>query len=112
MHDLLAADTSLHADASLALHEQGFVVLPHSLFADVTTSLSAAYDTAVASAHADDTHIGRTSTRVNDFVNRGAAFDALYIVPPLLDACRQVVGPSFNLSSLHARTFRKQSCFL
>jgi ectoine hydroxylase-related dioxygenase (phytanoyl-CoA dioxygenase family) len=43
---------------------------------------------------------------VNDFVNRGAAFDDLYVFPPLLEACCRVIGQPFKLSSLHARTLR------
>ncbi len=34
--------------------------------------------------------------------------DELYVFPPLLDACRRVIGGPFKLSSLHARTLRPQ----
>ena len=68
-----------------------------------------AYDAAVASAAADDVRIGSTTTRVNDFVNRGAEFDVLYVFPPLLEACCRVIGRPFRLSSLHARTLRPHS---
>jgi ectoine hydroxylase-related dioxygenase (phytanoyl-CoA dioxygenase family) len=44
---------------------------------------------------------------VSDFVNRGAAFDNLYVFPPLLEACCRVIGGPFKLSSFHARTLRQ-----
>jgi hypothetical protein len=68
-----------------------------------------AYDAAVASAAADDVKIGSTTTRVSDFVNRGAEFDPLFTFPPLLEACCHVIGRPFKLSSLHARTLRPHS---
>ena len=63
----------------------------------------------MASATGDDIRIGSTSTKVNDFVNRGAEFDDLYVFPPLLEACCRVIGRPFKLSSLHARTLRPGS---
>jgi ectoine hydroxylase-related dioxygenase (phytanoyl-CoA dioxygenase family) len=42
-------------------------------------------------------------------VNRGTAFDGLYLHPPLLDACCRIIGQSFKLSTLHARTLRPQT---
>ena len=65
-----------------------------------------AYTAAMASATGDDIRVGSTSTRVSDFVNRGAEFDDLYVFPPLLEACCRVIGRPFKLSSLHARTLR------
>src|SRR5205085_8147184 len=53
-----------------------------------------------------DLRVGTTSTRVSDVVNRGAAFDELYVFPPLLEACSLVIGQPFKLSSLQARTLR------
>jgi hypothetical protein len=64
----------------------------------------------VAGATGDDIKIGSTSDRVNDFVNRGPVFDALYLFPPLLEACCHVVGRPFKLSSFHARTMRPSAC--
>ena len=69
-------------------------------------SFTDAYTAAMASASGPDVRVGSTSTRVSDFVNRGTDFDALYIFPPLLDACCRVIGQPFKLSSLHARTLR------
>lgn len=89
-----------------ALEHSGFVVLPGPTAVEQLGALSEAYDTAVRSAPRDDVHEGSTSTRVVDFVNRGPAFDPLYVYPPLLAAAALIVGRPFKLSSLHARTLR------
>jgi len=93
-------------DAASELRERGFVVLRDAVASDRMERLANAYTDAVASATGDDVRIGSASTRVNDFVNRGSAFDDLYIFPPLLEACCRVIGRPFKLSSFHARTLR------
>lgn len=102
----LAAGRELPSGAASELQERGFVVLPGPVPAGRMKRLADAYDTAVASATGDDIRIGSTTTRVTDFVNRGAEFDALYVFPPLLEACCRVIGRPFKLSSLLARTLR------
>jgi hypothetical protein len=96
----------LSPDAASSLQEHGFVVIQGPAAPDSMERLADAYDAAVASATGDDIHIGNTSTRVIDFVNRGPAFDSLYVFPPLLEACGLVIGAPFKLSSFHARTVR------
>ena len=93
-------------DAASELRERGFVVLPGPVPSDRVERLANAYNSAIASATVDDVKIGSTSTRVSDFVNRGAEFDVLYVFPPLLEACCLVINRPFKLSSLHARTVR------
>jgi hypothetical protein len=102
----LAAGHELPAHAASELEERGFVVLPGVVAAGSMERLTTAYTEAVTSATGDDIRIGSTSTKVSDLVNRGAAFDNLYIFPPLLEACCQVIGGPFKLSSFHARTLR------
>jgi len=102
----LAAGSELPIDAASELQERGFVVLPGAVPSDRVERLANAYNAAMASATVDDVKIGSTSTRLSDFVNRGAEFDALYIFPPLLEACFLVISRPFKLSSLHARTVR------
>jgi len=109
LFDQLAAGNELGSATSRELHERGFVVLPGPLTGSKMTRLVSAYDAIVASASEDDMHTGSTTTRVNDFVNRGAEFDALYVFPPLLEACCRVIGRAFKLSSMHARTLRPHS---
>jgi len=93
-------------EAASVLQERGFVVLPGPVPSDRVPQLADAYDAAMGSARPDEVKIGDTSTRVSDFVNRGSAFDALYVFPPLLEACCLVINQPFKLSSLHARTVR------
>jgi hypothetical protein len=98
--------TALSAKAADALTDHGFVVLPGPFSADELLRLQAAYDSACASAAPTDVGPGRASTRVTDFVNRGAAFDSVYTWPPALDAAKRVINGRFRLSVLHARTLR------
>ena len=100
----LAEWRDLGSDAVSELQERGFAILPDAVSSGEMEQLAAAYDAAVASATGDDISIGSTSTRVTDFVNRGAEFDRLYVWPPLLEACCRVIARPFKLSTLHART--------
>lgn len=102
----LAAGHELPAHAASELEERGFVVLPSMVAGESMDRLSTAYAEAVAFATGDDIKVGSTSTRVSDFVNRGAAFDDIYVFSPLLEACCRVIGKPFKLSSFHARTLR------
>jgi hypothetical protein len=100
---------ALPSAAARELRDEGFVVLPGLMPCEQVEQLRQAYDAAIASAVADDVRVGGTTTRINDFVNRGAAFDAVYILPALLEACCQIIGRPFKLSSLPARTLRPHS---
>jgi ectoine hydroxylase-related dioxygenase (phytanoyl-CoA dioxygenase family) len=104
--ETLTLRRELPADAASELQRRGFTVLPGAVPPAQMAPLTDAYTAAMSSAAAADVRIGSTSTRVSDFVNRGAEFDALYIYPPLLDACCCVIGQPFKLSSLQARTLR------
>src|SRR3954467_8615474 len=95
----LAAGKELPAHAASELEERGFVVFPGVVPVDRMKRLAAAYITAVTAAAGDDVKVGSTSTKVSDFVNRGAEFDDLYVFPPLLEACCRVIGGPFKLSS-------------
>lgn len=106
---ILAGRSELPANRAGELDEHGFVVLPGPVPAWQTDRLAQAYDAAAASAAGDDVRTGSTSTRITDFVNRGAEFAGLYVFPPLLEACCRVIGRPFKLSSLHARTLRPRS---
>jgi hypothetical protein len=102
----IATGNELRATEAHELHERGFVVLSGLMSASDIKRVSRAYDSIIALANIDDVHTGSTTTRVSDFVNRGDEFDALYIFPPLLEACCHVIGRDFKLSSMHARTLR------
>jgi phytanoyl-CoA dioxygenase PhyH len=102
----IAAASELSPEAALQLDEHGFVVIPNAVPAEQLERLVYAYDQSVATAAANDTRVGSTSIRVDDFVNRGAEFDAIYVFPPLLAACCRSFDQPFKLSSLAARTVR------
>lgn len=89
--------------------ENGFAVVPGPVSRDGLPRLTGAYDSAVASASSEETRIGSTTTRIDNFVNRSAEFDAIYIHQPLLEAAWHVIGQPFRLSSLHGRTLRPGS---
>ena len=109
LNAIARAASDLSPDEARDLEERGFVVLPGPVGPEQMERLSGAYDAAVASATVDEVKTGSTTTRVSDFVNRGADFDVLYIFPPLLAASLRVIGRPFKLSSLHARTLRPRS---
>ena len=94
----------LSSVAAESLKELGFVVIPSLMPVDRLEHFAEAFDHAVASAIPGDIHIGSTTTRVNDFVNRGRYFDEVYLYEPILAACCQVIGQPFKLSVLHARS--------
>ena len=81
-------------------------MIPDSARPNRMELLVGACTAAMASATGDEIRVGSTSTKLSDLVNRGAAFDDVYVFPPLLDACCRVIGRPFKLSSLHARTLR------
>ena len=105
----IAAGSEFPADAASELQERGFVIVPGPVPTERSDLFANAYDAAVDTATAGDIRIGSTSTKVTDFVNRGAEFDRLYVFPPLLGACCRVIGRPFKLSSLHARTLRSHT---
>ena len=88
------------------LQARGFCVIPHVVPATKLASVAAAYDRAFAAATAPDLHTSRSggNTRLSDFVTRGAEFDELYVLEPVLSACADSIGPHFKLSSFHGRT--------
>ncbi len=94
----------LSANATQSLNDAGFVVVPDLIDPDRLPHLLAAYDSAFADASIDDLHLGTTSARLNDFVNRGPEFDELYICQPLLKACSHIIRQPFKLSSMLGRT--------
>jgi hypothetical protein len=97
------AGLDLPPDAARQLDDIGFTVLPGPAVPGGWARLAEAYDQAVSVANPADVSI-RSSTRIHDFVNRGAEFDGLYIYTPLLSACCRIIGRPFKLSTMLART--------
>lgn len=91
------------------LIESGFVVILGPISSPRLSELSAAYDEVMSSGVGPDFRVGSTTTRIYDLVNRGPAFDDIYTFPPLIEACRHVIGEQFKLSSLLGRTLHPGS---
>lgn len=105
----MGSGRELPARALQELMDSGFVVIPGPVASDRLAQFARAYDSAVAGAAPPDLSVGSETTRVHDFVNRGAEFDGLYVYRPVLEACCRVIGRPFKLSSLLARTVRPRS---
>jgi ectoine hydroxylase-related dioxygenase (phytanoyl-CoA dioxygenase family) len=105
-YSIIAADAHLPPDAAQQLREKGFIVMPGPAIPGGCEQLSNAYDREVATADPADRYVSRnmSTTRINDFVNRGSEFDGIYVYPPLLAACCQIIGVPFKLSGMRART--------
>jgi len=104
--DSLAEAQALTDDERRELVDRGFLVVHGPVPQDSLPRLKQAYETAVASADPADVHVGRTTTRVTDFVNRDPAFDSLYVQPSALDGACALIRRPFRLSTMHARTVR------
>lgn len=102
----MMGEFELSGETCRELDEAGFTVIAGPVPFESIAGLAAAYDAAVKSASPDDVSVGSSTTRVNDFVNRGSEFDGLYVHPPVLKACCRVLNEPFRLSTMHARTLR------
>jgi hypothetical protein len=102
-HAAIGAQFFLPPAAARELCDSGFAIVPGPALAGGCERLSDAYDRAVAAADPSDVSI-RSSTRIDDFVNRGPEFDGIYVHGPLLAACSLIVGGPFKLSGMRART--------
>ena len=100
----IATSSKLNAEALTQLQQDGFCIVPGPFPPRAMSALVNAYDRAMVEADPDERRVGRTTVRVNDLVNRGPEFDSIYLYPPLLDACWQILGRPFKLSVLHGRT--------
>jgi hypothetical protein len=105
----ISAETQLSSDAIDTLRNDGFIVVPGPVPTAKLAELAHCYDAAVSGAIPEDIRVGSTTTRVRDFVNRGAEFDELYLYPPILQACCRIIEQPFKLSTMHARTLRPQA---
>jgi hypothetical protein len=102
-HSAISAESHLPQAAVRELHDHGFTIVPGPVPPGGVGQYSVAYDRDVAAADPSDISV-RSSTRINDFVNRGAEFDGIYTFGPLLAACAMVIGRPFKLSGMRART--------
>ena len=105
----LTVECQLEASAAHALQEDGFVVIEGPVPRPAFDQLVTTYDRVMDEATEPDKRVGRQNTRVHDLVNRAGAFDGLYLYPPVLAACCQVIRQPFKLSNVLGRTLHPQS---
>jgi hypothetical protein len=88
------------------LNPAGFEVIRDLVSPPVLMQLSTAYDRAFERGVAPDLHRSRSgsSLRLAALLGRDHAFDELCVLPPVLEACEQVIGEPFKLSSMTGRT--------
>lgn len=97
----------LPESVNVAFRNARFVVIPGPVTGDAFGQLAAAYDSAMTNGQGSaDMGVGSTTTRLHDFVNRGNAFDPVYVHPPFLKACASMIGKPFRLSTMLGRTLR------
>src|SRR6478609_7760392 len=102
-HKAISDDSHLSPESTKELIERGFTIVPGPVLPRGPDQYSIAYDRDVAAADPSDVSV-RSSTRIDDFVNRGQEFDVIYTLGPLLAACAMIIGRPFKLSGMRART--------
>ena len=102
-HNTISDESHLPPQAARELQDQGFTIVPGPVMPSGPDQYSIAYDRDVAAADPSDISV-RSSTRIDDFVNRGHEFDGIYTFGPLLTACAKIIGRPFKLSGMRART--------
>jgi hypothetical protein len=102
----ICSGSTLPSQSVRQLVESGFVVVPGPVSGDPFNELTASYDEVMAVAAGPDLKIASTTTRMSDLLTYASVFDDVYLYPPLLEACRHIIGEPFKLSSFLARTLR------
>jgi hypothetical protein len=87
-----------------SVQTNGFCVIDGCIPSSTMTALSTAYDRAVVNASLENTHQGRSSTRVNGLLHADPVFGSLYENEILHAVSRMVIDGPFKLSCLHARS--------
>ncbi len=100
----ILTSSALESASARTLQSEGFVVIAGPAPDCKIAELANFYDLSLSQADPADVAGSGSTTRVHDFVNRGAAFDDLYVHTPVLQAACKIIGQPFKLSSLLART--------
>ena len=106
---LITLTSELPGDIAQELDDSGFVEIPGLLVNERMSHVADAYNSAVSCATPADVSVGSSTTRVQDFVNRGPDFDDLYVSRPILAACCRIITRPFKLSTIHARAVNPNS---
>jgi len=99
----------LDPEKARQLVEQGFAIIDGPYSPLEIDHLSKAFDEALATANPSDVRVS-SSTRAWDIVSRTAEFQRVYTHPPLLQACRIVIGDAFRLSATCFRALNPGAC--
>lgn len=102
----ICSGSVLSGEAVLQLAETGFAIISGPFSGDRLDQLAATYDKLMAAATGPDFKIGSTTTRMSDLLSYSSVFDGVFVYAPLLEACWEVIGEPFKLSSFLARTLR------
>lgn len=100
------AANTLPREAVHMLNRSGFLVIPGPLSGQRFDELAEAYDQLMTPACGPEFKVGTTTTRMSDLLSVNTIFDEVFVYPPLLEACSQLIGEPFRLSSFLARTLR------
>jgi hypothetical protein len=101
-HGFLSEEMQLPPAAADELRHRGFTIVPGPELPGGHRQCAEAFDRAVREADPVDVSV-RSSTRINDFVNRRPEFDGIYMHGPLLGACVATIGRPFKLSGMRGR---------
>src|SRR5688572_19192321 len=88
----------LPPDRAQQLAEDGVAIIHGPYPSSELSHLSSAFDAGLAGADLADIRVS-SSTRAWDIVSRTPEFERVYTFPPLLQACRIVLGDEFKLSA-------------
>src|SRR5215467_4971184 len=89
------------------LDEQGFLVLPGLMTAELLAALRQRIDELFAEEGAlagSEFKQEPGARRLANLVNKGRVFEEVILTPAVLDAMAHVLGPKFKLSSLNVRS--------
>jgi len=105
-YEQIRLDRILSQQALERLDDCGFLIIPGPVSGQEFSGLADAYDKAMAEASGPDFKVSSATTRMSDLVSFHSAFEAVFLFPPLLQACSHIIGEPFKLSSFLARTLR------
>lgn len=98
--------TSLAGNSLKELAETGVLTIPGPLTGHRLAELVDAYDKVMSQASGPDYKAASTTNRMSDLLRFSRIFDEVFLHKPLRQACSQVIGEPFKLSSFLGRTLR------
>jgi hypothetical protein len=102
----IRAANALPREAVEVVKRSGVLIIPGPLSGERFDALVEAYEQLMTQACGPDFKVASTTTRMSDLLSFSAAFDEVFLYPPLLEACSHLIDEPFKLSSFPARTLR------